>query len=720
MRKLGRPSRRWTVAILALLLVLAGSAATAGRNREFQIVDTQALLEGELTGVGVSADGALLPSPARAELFTGEVAYVWGLVPDRRGGVYAATGSDGRLFHIGRDGQADVLARTFEYELFALARGDEDRLYVSGAPNGSITLVRPDGETETVIDLPEGLVWDLLVSPDGDLYASTGEGGEVYRIAPDGEAQRVGRVPDAHVVSMAWWNGKLLCGTDGRGLLAALDPETGAAEILYDTAQEEVVAVLPTTDGRMIFAANGGPQAMGSDTGNGMFLPPIEVRPGGGNGGGGNGPRLYERTPNGLVRTVWRCPEQDILCLAEAPDGALLVGTGADGKLYGLDEGWRATLLLDLEVGQILALAAHAQQVFVGTGNNGSVVRMDYRSAREGTYTTDVLDAGLPSQWGRPDWVATGRGEVRAETRSGHIEEPGDLWSDWQPLEAGRTISPPARYLQGRLTLRCEADGDLRVSQLRIPYRGPNRAPQVADVEVASKWNEMMTNAGTGRPGTVRQNLPGGVQVDYTLDDTPAGNNQGHTSRTGLWSRSLRSATWKAQDPDRDELRFDLYLRPVEEDLRLPLKLDLEDQAYTWDAAAWPEGWYELEVVVDDEESNPPGEALTSHQVSAPFQIDNTPPRIHDLEVTAAEGRITLTGRAEDSLSRIVHLEYSINGEGWQPALPADRIFDDRSEAFRIEVPAADEDRPAAVIGVRVADEVGHVASARVRAATAP
>jgi len=691
---------------------LLGSAGAA-RVSEFRSMDLESVLKGELDGVGVAPDGAISPGPRPEVLFSGETAFVWTVVSDGDGGVYASTGSEGALYRIRRDGSWDKVTQTLEYELFSLVRGERGVLYVSGAPNATISRVDAGGASATVVDLPEGLVWDLLVSPKGVLFAATGESGEVYRIAPDGQTQRVGRVPDAHVVSLTWWQDRLLCGTDGRGLLATMDPDDGSVEILFDTYQEEVVAVLPLADGRLVFAANGTRPAAPPETGSGLVLPPIEVRPGGGRGGAG--PKLYERTPGGLVRPVWECAEEDILCLALAPDGDILAGTGSQGVLYALSSTWDARRLLDLKDSQILSLATEGQFVYAGTGNNGTVVRLDYRGAREGTYTSEVLDAGFVAEWGVPDWVTRGQGSVTMETRVGQIREPGELWTDWTTLREGRIASPAGRFLQWRVALRSAADEVFALRDVRIPYRGPNRAPELSGVSVASAWADFQASATGQRGGSIRQSLPGGVTVDYAFEGTSPGTSEPQ-SRTGLWARSLRSATWKAVDPDLDDLEFDLYLRGVGEEEVLLLKEDLKDTAFTWDASAWPEGWYELKIVASDELSNPPGEALSAQRWSAAFQIDNSPPQLLDLAVNQQDGRLVVTGRAQDGLSRIASIEYSLNGEGWRLAMPQDGMLDSRAESFRILVPDLKGGGRPSVIGVRIADEVGHVASGRLKA----
>lgn len=697
-----------------LALGLAASAvailaprAQAARSQEFAVQTLEQVLEGELRGMAVTAEGTLIPAPGHERIFGDEVNYVWALAAAGDGAVYAATGSEGVLYRVSADGEAARLAETFEYELFSLARDEAGRLYVSGAPNGTIQRVSADGTRETLLDLPEGLVWDLVRAPDGSLYAATGESGEIYRVQPDGEATRVGRVPDVHVVTLAWWRDGLLCGTDSRGLLVWLDPDDGRAEILYDSSQEEVVAVLEREEGRLLFAANSAPGGQVNAGTEGLSMSGFEIRP-----EGSGTAVLYERTADGQVRVVWNCPEENILSLAPAPDGGILAGTGQNGVLYHLDAQWTPMRLLDLPEDQVLALATAGKRVFAGTGSPGSIYRLDWEGARTGVYETKVLDARQTADWGRPGYLLVGAGEVALASRSGQVKEAGDTWSEWAPLEARRIASPRARYLQLRVELTAPAGRRAELRGLRIPYRGPNRRPKVSDLAVSAKSVDLQSS-GNGR-GSVRQTLPGGVQVDFTLNDA-GGSGAPSLDRAGHWARSLRTAVWSARDPDEDPLRYDLYLRRLNEDGWLALKRDLVDRAYSWDGSAWPEGWYELKVVARDEHGNPPGEGLTAEAVSPPFEVDNTPPRLESLEVRPRpEDGWTVRGVARDALSRIDGIEYSVNGEGWELALPSDGIFDASEEAFEIVVPAGAAEEPVSVIGVRAADEAGHLAVSRV------
>lgn len=702
-----RISRLLLIALTAGVLFCPVSVAG---NQEF-VLGTQAdFLQGELTDLAVTSVGGLRPAPVSELVFTGEAHFIWSLVPDGEGGVFAATGSEGVLYRIRPSGDWERLQETFEYELFALTRDSAGDLYLAGAPNGTVQRFSESKGLETVLDLPEGLVWDLLAAPDGEVYAAAGESGEIYRIVPGGQSERIGGLPDIHATVLTWWQDKLLCGTDGRGLLVTVDPSNGKTEVLYDTAVEEVAAILPLDDGRVIFAANGPSPGFGNgqmtETKDGLMMGAIEVH-----ANGPAGPALYERLPSGLVRSVWQCSEENILCLVPAPGGGVLVGTAQNGVLYHLDDAWNSTRLADLPEAQLLSIAISQDRVFLGTGSGGSVYMLDWEKARTGVYESHVLDAGQTVVWGDPDWLALGKGSATCLTRSGHIQEQGETWSQWTALAGGKIASPAARYLQIRYELSADAADRFELRSIRIPYRGPNRAPRLWDVRVSEKSAELQGN-GSAMGGPVRQTLPGGVQVDYTLGDVSR-SSAASLDRAGHWARSLRTAIWSAADPDDDPLRFDLYLRALAEEGYLPLKLDVAQRAYSWDASAWPEGWYELKVVGRDEEGNPPHQGLVREAVSPPFQIDNSVPVLQDVRLRESGGAWELSGRAKDAHSRIAGLEFSLNGEGWRMMLPEDGLFDASEESFRVPLPEPDDGNPISVVGVRAADEAGHLAVTR-------
>ncbi len=80
---------------------------------------------------------------------------------------------------------------------------------------------------------------------------------------------------------------------------------------------------------------------------------------------------------------------------------------------------------------------------------------------------------------------------------------------------------------------------------------------------------------------------------------------------------------------------------------------------------------------------NPAEKAMMCERISEPFLIDNTPPEVKELEVTE---KTTIKGVAYDDTSRILQIEYSLDGEDWIDIFPEDDIFDSKKETFEFTI----------------------------------
>jgi hypothetical protein len=707
---------RWlasSVLLLSVGLMAADSAAV--ETREFLISQAAQFEQGTLEGVGISSDGYLVTSPSKESLARGLDTYVWRLVSDDKGRVYAATGSDGKLFVI--DGSGEVLReiQSHEYELFAVALDPEGRAVYAGAPNGTVQRVAEGTESQTLFDVPEGIVWNLAVGSGGEIYAATGERGRIYEIKPDGSTRTLHQSAEAHIVSMAVGpDGNLLAGTDNKGLLIAIDSESGDAKVLYDASQEEIAEILVMGDGSILFGANGA--LTSSPGGNGEpnteFALKIGPEPA--------GPVLYRMDSEGMVTDLWRCPEEDILSLAPVGDGSVWVGTGSKGVLFRVYPDGTSDRVATFDENQVLSLLATKRGLVVGTGNAGALYRLVPGGTTKGTYTSEVHDAGATSRWGAPrinSRIPEGS-RITLQTRTGATKDVGNEWSSWAAvdLEGGAAVaSPPNRYFQWRVEVESQGpsgrDG-VAIYEVAIPYLRPNRPPRIAKLLVSADAPKWSAERG-GRAGTMTQFLEGGVKVDYTFPE--AGNKNGSMvngrAAGGPWARAFRSAVWDAQDPDGDRLIYEVSFRPLDDETWTVLEEEIRQPGYTWDASAWPDGRYVLRVSATDSEDNPEAWALRTAAESVPFEVDNTPPILESLKarvVSDGDGkRVELTGRAVDEASRIAWLEVSFDGKGWRPMSSADGILDSRIESFDASVSIEAGEQPR-FVAVRARDEVGH------------
>ena len=123
---------------------------------------------------------------------------------------------------------------------------------------------------------------------------------------------------------------------------------------------------------------------------------------------GGRG-AIYRIRPDGLWDILWESGEDSPYDLMFDPSGALIVGTGRNGKLYSLSgEPTTATLLMQASAQQVTGFARDAKgNVYYATSNPGKIFKLSPQRAAEGTYTSLVRDAQTVADWGTLSWRAS-------------------------------------------------------------------------------------------------------------------------------------------------------------------------------------------------------------------------------------------------------------------------------------------------------------------------
>lgn len=705
-----------TVAVMAMtLLGVVADPSEAVRTRFFTTEGYDDFRRLELVGTELGEDGTISPGleavPVSDQL---SVRTVWQLAATRNG-IAAATGDQGKVYSIDADG-AEVLATLYNYEIFSVAAGEDGTVYAAGAPSGSVVAIRKDGSEETIFTAPEGLVFDLVVDANGTVYVATGERGRIYRVKKNGETDVLAETGDAHVRRMVWAEGRksLWVGTNGRGLLQSVDIGSGEVRTIFDADEEEVVDIVALSDGGCLFAGNPGP----SSGGNGG--------PGGpdkGDDGGSPKPTLYQLSPDGSVRALWHAPESTIHSLLRQADQSVLVATGGAGGLYRVDPMGRETLLWRADEDQVLSLLQAKDGLYAGTGNPGRVYRLGPGRAETATLLSDVLDAKDRAKWGKLAWRAEGQaGGVRFETRSGYTSVPDETWTDWSEVTAdvrtgagpagsklnsvqgsGQVPSPAGRYLQWRATFEDSGKPVTRLRSVRVPYAVSNRRPMLSKLTISSRDSGFRSE----RPGGVSQVLSGGVQVDYSLGGGSRGANTMPPEGVPAWVQQLRTIVWTADDPDSDELVFQVHIRQLGEETFRPVAKDLHDAAYTLETGLLPNGTYEVRITASDAPSNSPGEELETVSVSPPFQVDNLPPSVLGLEARRDGESLVVRGRAVDSDSPLRAIQVSIDGGEFRGIHPSDGLLDSSEEQFEVRLPLDEPDAGNWVV-VQARDSAGN------------
>ncbi|HEY2924319.1 MAG TPA: hypothetical protein VGJ98_05065, partial [Candidatus Eisenbacteria bacterium] len=397
--------------------------------------------------------------------------------------------------------------------------------------------------------------------------------------------------------------------------------------------------------------------------------------------------------------------------------------TGNPAALFrvGLDR--KFALLGATESKQLLGLLRSGKDTYVSAGNAAVLYWLGTGLGDRGTYISEAHDLRSVASWGEAKISLSGGGEVLWSSRSGFSKTPDDGWSAWTrevPVRGYVKIeSPPARFLQYRLRFRRGAGDPPTVSTVEVAYLQRNLPPSIANVTLYGPENPYYEGGPEYRPPQISQSFPNGLKVEFSL---PRSGPRPVSDASAAWARGIRSASWDALDPNGDNLRYKLYIKADDETAWKKLTGDLDDRAYSWDAESFANGTYRLKLEATDAPDNPDGTAITTERVSAPFLIDNIPPRVENLRTATRAGSIrerttvTVSGTTIDTDSRVAKIEYSVDGSDWKQIFPDDTIYDSLQERFHFD--AVDLPPGEHAITVRASDSQRNVSVGKILAVT--
>lgn len=736
---------------VAALVAAAGATLTASKPIFWQTANLSDFLRGEVENLSIDGHGRLVLGPATELVAETTSPFLWAMTVAPDGSLYVGSGNEGKVFKIDAAGKTTTFFDTTELEVHALALSGDGTLYAATSPDGRIYKINRSGAATPFFDPADKYIWSLALDQSGNLYAGTGEKGLIYKITPDGTGTSFYQTKATHVITLAFDpNGQLLAGTEGPGRLFRVDA-TGKAFLLLDSTFQEIRAIQMDPQGNIYLAALSGRTSgtsqpaitiQGDTTGSASSgrepVPTVTtevtaiavVDTGGASVGSTDAPAREERRggrgaiyrirPDGLWDVLWESSEDSPYDLMFDPQGALIVGTGRNGKLYSLSgEPTTATLLMQASAQQVTGFARDAKgSIYYATSNPGKVFKLSPQRAVEGSYTSLVRDAQTVADWGTLSWRASvpAGGRVDVFTRSGNTATPDDTWSAWSgPYAAsqGEEIkSPNARYLQWKAVLTGKQASPVLTS-VSAAYVQRNLRPKLTSLTVHPAGTVFQKPYPTGDPDIAGFDDQAPDRRILGASANPGGN----TSSLGrrAYQRGLQTFVWRAEDANEDEMRYAVLYRREGDTAWKSLKDDLVDAIYVWDTTSVPNGTYVIKVVASDQASNTPGAALEGELESSAFDIDNAPPVVVVTGSRPANGRTTIQFEVRDEWSSISKVEYSLDAQRWQVLYPRDGIFDSRSEQFELTL---DNEAAARGLIIRAYDAKNNSATARGDVAT--
>lgn len=698
-----RPLKRSTAPVFfaACLLLFVAVAAHAEGTRLWNQSTFDDFEQGTPNGIAITSDGHLVPGPESTAILTTPSTYVWSVAADKAGNAYLGTGTPGTVLKVTPDGKSTTLFTTHDMSVQAVRVGPDGSVYAATLPSGKVYKLNPNetGKTDataTVVFDPADTkekpkyVWDMAFDAQGRLYVATGAPAAIYRVASGGKPELFFRSDEEHIRCLAFdKDGDLIAGSDGTGLIYRITP-AGKGYVLYDSPKKEITAVTVAPDGT-IYAAGVGEKGKNTlpplpVTGQAMVTATITIiQPGSVRASTNNtlipeGSQLYEIPKgDGPPRQIWEDREDIVYALQWTPKG-VLAATGNRGRIYRVQDDGSFADIAHLEASQATSLADSAKGWLVGTANAGKLFRLSHGPAAQGTYTSQVFDAGSFAQWGRAEVEsASTQNQMEMYARAGNIENPARAWGDWKEFtpNQGPVGIGSSRFMQWKVVEHPGAD----LATVGVNYLPANVPPVVDEIVVATGVRVMGSGSMAGQPQQVTISFPSqnsGISFVQDPNKEPL---------AGIKEHGAVTVRWAAHDDNGDKLIYSLYYRGVGESNWQLLKRRIEDTYYSFSGAMLPDGHYRVKVVASNAPSNDPGHALTDSQVSDDFVIDTTPPVVKDVEARMSDGKVHVSFTASDEISAITHAEFSVDAGRWQYVAPAGNLGDSLTERFDFDAP---------------------------------
>lgn len=640
---------------------------------------------GKFTGTGVTASGELRLSPTLRRLSTSTETYVWALVSDAQGNLYAGTGTAGRILKIDPQGKTTVFATLPVVAVQSLLVARDGSLWAGTGMKGALYHLTPDGNATLVRTLSENYVLALAQDSRGNLYIGAGGSGTVYRLTVDEQGVPKGDAPPPayfktsaeHIMALATdAKDNLYVGSAPEGIVYKVKPD-GKGSVLFDAKENAIMAIAVTPEGDLYAAT--GPKAL-----------------------------LYRVAANGAATTLFDKALSFYTALKVAPDGTVYAATPTE--VYRIqsspsrDSSRTVVLPLDnpKDVDFLCMTLLPGGDLAVGTGNVGEVYTAPHgprdSASRTGSFDSVVRDARLQARWGMVRWEATlpTGSQLTVSTRTGDVAEPDSTWSDWKPIHPtgqseGAITSPPARYIQYRLELSGGADSNAQpaIREVMLDYMPRNQAPKVAFVTPlgGERWAKSQTVRWAGSDpdnDTLSYELFYSTDMGTTWKPVPAGKSTGVEG----------GGTAKLPSMEEFEKSLDPSMPPFFKQMALDRHRKLLEQGNggantlretyrSWDTSGLPDGTYWLKVVASDQPSNPT-DALTAEAISEPFLICNTPPQVQwsGSPVINADKTVAIQGSVMQKLVAVTAVQYRVDGGEWVAAIPKDGLFDTEKANF--------------------------------------
>jgi len=658
--------------IIILMIILSTITLSAVTTSYFEQDSIRDFEQGELKGISINQKGELFLSPSSKALFSQGDNFVWDVCQLKDDSLIALTGIDGNVYRIDKAGKYSLIRSLGKVSARRIINGGNGLLYIAVSPNPRILSFNPkNNKFQEVVKFSENYLWDMAIAPNGKIYAALGDPAVIYEIDTKLNSKKViyKNKKEGHFLSIAINKaGSLYFGSEGNGILFK-KLQSGKVKPIYNSYEGEISAIHITDKGIVYFSTAS--QSRKYNSLNFNYQPSIEFRE--------KDTRtqtsakkkkkhktsmmnsVYKIKLNDKIEKIFTMKKTSFYSITSDRDENIFIGSGDKGVIYKVTKNGISSRLLKFRENQILRLQFFKNNLYVATGNDGSLFKLDFSSPSKGEFLSRIFDCTTPVTWGTitTQGDIPKSGSVKIMTRTGNTDSPDKHWSQWDNCNNNgneyRIVSPKNRYIQYKIKMSTKDITETpKISAIKIPFLHKNRAPRILSLRLISK-NRKTTKSKKSK------------------------------KRSSILSANA-IISWVAKDDDHDKLSYDLYFKIGKDPYWRLLNDKMKISKLPIKTSYMPDGYYYFRVIASDFPSNNKRTALKSRFDSKRFLIDNTPPKFSDLKAYQSGDKIIITGKVKDNFSPIIRIKYSINTREWYYSGPADSVFDNKTELFKIVI----------------------------------
>ena len=263
--------------------------------------------------------------------------------------------------------------------------------------------------------------------------------------------------------------------------------------------------------------------------------------------------------------------------------------------------------------------------------------------------------------------------------------DPDRTWSTWTAWQGGTEVAlaqlPAGRYFQWRAELEADGGESPSLSEILISYKQANLPPRIESLTVMEP-GQVLVPANFNPAQQIYEPVNPDRQGIFTVleAEAPKENRRLKT----LWKKGYRTLRWTSEDPNEDDLFYDLEFRRAEDtEDWLSMASDLKDSHHSFDATALPDGRYRFRLIVRDRIRSEAPEVQRSEEVSELVLVDHSVPELGSVEQQAS----TFEVEVSDRWSPLRQAEFSVDAGEWLPARPVDGLLDGQHETLLVDTP---------------------------------